>query len=88
MYYSSGTYEAFAHPEKPKDVDKKSAYIIGTGLAGLAAAFYLVRDRLCQLLRSTYEEWRDNPPLVISTHYSKSVKLPVFQINLEKYGIN
>lgn len=44
MYYSSGTYEAFAHPEKPKDVDKKSAYIIGTGLAGLAAAFYLVRD--------------------------------------------
>lgn len=46
-----------------------------------------VRDRLCQLLRSTYEEWRDNPPLVISTHYSKSVKLPVFQINLEKYGI-
>lgn len=46
-----------------------------------------VRDTLCQLLRSTYEEWRDNPPLVISTHYSKSVKLPVFQINLEKYGI-
>ena len=44
MYYSAGTYEAFAHPEKPKDVDKKSAYIIGTGLAGLSAAFYLVRD--------------------------------------------
>ena len=44
MYYSAGTYEAFAHPEKPKDVDKKSAYIIGTGLAGLTAAFYLVRD--------------------------------------------
>ena len=44
MYYSSGTYEAFAHPEKPEDVEKKSAYIIGTGLAGLTAAFYLVRD--------------------------------------------
>ena len=44
MYYSAGTYEAFAHPEKPLDVDKKSAYIIGTGLAGLTAAFYLVRD--------------------------------------------
>ena len=37
MYYSAGTYESFAHPEKPKDVDKKSAYIIGTGLAGLRA---------------------------------------------------
>ncbi len=44
MYYSAGTYESFAHPEKPQGVDKKSAYIIGTGLAGLTAAFYLVRD--------------------------------------------
>lgn len=44
MYYSSGTYEAFAHPEKPEGVEKKSAYIIGTGLAGLTVAFYLVRD--------------------------------------------
>ena len=44
MYYGSGTYEAFACPEKPEGVDKKSAYIIGTGLAGLSAAFYLVRD--------------------------------------------
>ena len=24
MYYSAGTYESFAHPEKPKDADKKS----------------------------------------------------------------
>lgn len=44
MYYSAGTYESFAKPEKPMGVDKKSAYIIGTGLAGLTAAFYLVRD--------------------------------------------
>ena len=44
MYYSAGNYEAFAHPEKPKDADKKSAYIVGSGLAGLSAAFYLVRD--------------------------------------------
>ncbi len=40
MYYAAGTYEAFAHCEKPRDADKKSAYIIGTGLAGLTAAFY------------------------------------------------
>ena len=44
MYYSSGNYEAFVKPLKPEGVDKKSAYIIGTGLAGLTAAFYLVRD--------------------------------------------
>lgn len=44
MYYSAGNYEAFAHPQKPEGVDEKSAYIIGTGLAGLSAAFFLVRD--------------------------------------------
>ncbi|WP_283683687.1 oleate hydratase [Parablautia sp. Marseille-Q6255] len=44
MYYSSGNYEAFAHPQKPEGVDHKSAYIIGTGLAALSAACYLVRD--------------------------------------------
>lgn len=44
MYYSAGTYEAFVKPKKPVGVDRKSAYIIGTGLAGLSAAFYLVRD--------------------------------------------
>ena len=26
MYYGAGTYEAFAHPEKPEGVDRKSAY--------------------------------------------------------------
>jgi oleate hydratase len=44
MRYSNGNYEAFAHPRKPKNVDQKSAYIIGGGLAGLATAVFLVRD--------------------------------------------
>ena len=44
MYYSSGNYEAFARPEKPEGVEQKSAYIIGSGLAALAAACFLVRD--------------------------------------------
>ena len=44
MYYSSGNYEAFARPEKPQGVDHKSAYIVGSGLAALAAACFLVRD--------------------------------------------
>ena len=38
MYYSSGNYEAFAHPRKPEGVDHKSAYLIGSGLAPLPAA--------------------------------------------------
>ena len=44
MYYSSGNYEAFARPRKPEGVDGKSAYIVGSGLAALTAACYLVRD--------------------------------------------
>lgn len=44
MYYSKGNYESFARPEKPKDVDRKSAYLIGSGLASLAAAAFLIRD--------------------------------------------
>ncbi|MDR3283284.1 MAG: oleate hydratase [Candidatus Methanoplasma sp.] len=44
MYYSNGNYEAFARPVKPKDVDKKSAYLVGGGLASLSAACFLIRD--------------------------------------------
>ncbi|MBS6599394.1 MAG: oleate hydratase [Clostridium sp.] len=44
MYYSSGNYEAFAKPLKPKGVENKSAYIVGSGLAALSAACFLVRD--------------------------------------------
>ncbi|WP_414732744.1 oleate hydratase [Acetobacterium carbinolicum] len=44
MYYSSGNYEAFAHPLKPDGVDQKSAYIVGSGLGALASACFLIRD--------------------------------------------
>ena len=40
IYYSNGNYEAFARPEKPEGVDDKSAYIVGSGLAALAAACF------------------------------------------------
>lgn len=44
MYYSNGNYEAFARPKKPQDVENKSAYLMGSGLASLSAALFLVRD--------------------------------------------
>lgn len=44
MYYSSGNYEAFSRPEKPEGVEHKSAYLIGSGLASLASACFLIRD--------------------------------------------
>ena len=44
MYYTNGNYEAFARPRKPKDVDAKSAWMVGSGLASLSAAAFLIRD--------------------------------------------
>ncbi|MFJ7980981.1 oleate hydratase [Lysinibacillus xylanilyticus] len=44
MYYSNGNYEAFARPKKPVGVDEKSAYLVGSGLASLSAACFLIRD--------------------------------------------
>ena len=44
IYYTNGNYEAFARPEKPEGIEEKSAYLVGSGLAALAAACFLVRD--------------------------------------------
>lgn len=44
MYRSNGNYEAFARPKKPQKADQVSAYLIGSGLASLAAAAFLIRD--------------------------------------------
>jgi oleate hydratase len=44
MFYSNGNYEAFIRPRKPKGVDGKSAYLVGGGIASLAAAAFFIRD--------------------------------------------
>ena len=44
MYYSSGNYEAFARPRKPRGVDDKTAWFVGAGLASLSGAAFLIRD--------------------------------------------
>ncbi|MEU6582980.1 oleate hydratase [Nocardia sp. NPDC046763] len=44
MFYSSGNYEAFARPRKPAGVDGKTAWFVGSGLASLSSAAFLIRD--------------------------------------------
>lgn len=44
MYRSNGNFEAFARPLKPEGVDGRRAYFVGSGLASLAGAAFLVRD--------------------------------------------
>lgn len=43
-----------------------------------------IRDEINGLLHSNYEEYRENPVKVISVHISKSIKLPVYLIDLKK----
>ena len=54
---------------------------------GLGDQVCFVRDQINSLLRPNYDEYEKYPPMVISTHYSKSIKLPVYQIYLENYDI-
>ena len=42
--FVNGNYHSLVHARKPKDIDDKKAYIIGTGLAALAAGGFLVKD--------------------------------------------
>lgn len=44
MHYSSGNYEAFARPRPPEGVERKSAWLVGAGLASMAAAIFMIRD--------------------------------------------
>ena len=44
MRYTSGNYEAFARPRKPEGVENKAAWFVGSGLASLAGAAFLIRD--------------------------------------------
>lgn len=44
MHYSAGTYEAFARPRKPAGVENKTAWFVGSGLAALSGAAFLIRD--------------------------------------------
>lgn len=44
MRYTSGNFEAFIRPRKPKGVENKTAWFVGSGLASLAGAAFLIRD--------------------------------------------
>jgi oleate hydratase len=44
MEYTSGNYEAFVRPRKREGVENKTAWFVGSGLAALAGAAFLIRD--------------------------------------------
>ncbi|GBQ64036.1 oleate hydratase [Komagataeibacter swingsii] len=44
MRYAHSNFEAFVRPERPAGIDARSAWIVGGGLGGMAAAAFLIRD--------------------------------------------
>lgn len=44
MYYSNGNYEGVRPSPQTRRVERKSAYLVGSGLAALSAACFLIRD--------------------------------------------
>ena len=52
----NGNYEALARPRKPKGVENKTACFVGSGLAALSGAAFLIRDCILSVANGqTYE---------------------------------
>lgn len=54
---------------------------------GLGKQVVFVRDVLTDIFFDSYEEYKANPVKAISHHFSKSVKLPVFELDVSKLGL-
>lgn len=61
MYHSSGNYEAFARPRPKTDAGRKKVWLVGNGLASLAAAVFFIRDAGVPGANITILEKRDLP---------------------------
>ncbi len=56
---TNGNYHSLVKARKPKGVDEKSAYLIGTGIGALAAGCFLVRDAQMDGSKITFLEQLD-----------------------------
>jgi hypothetical protein len=65
MYYSGGSYEAFARLRKPKGVEAKTAWLVGSGIASLAGAAFLMRDGHSRTLLAAAGRQRDGKEIDI-----------------------
>jgi len=66
------TTEAFARPRKPKGVESKTACFVGSGLAALAGAAFLIRDG--QMPGNRITSWSSNSCPVVRWTASRSRK--------------
>lgn len=69
---TNGSYHALVHARKPKGIENKSAYLIGTGIGALAAGCFLIRDAHMDGSKITFFEQLDLPGLFRWRSTSKS----------------
>lgn len=58
---SNGNYHSLVNARKPKGVEDKSAYLIGTGIGALAAGCFLIRDAHMEGNKITFLEQLEIP---------------------------
>lgn len=58
---TNGTYHALVNSRKPKGIEDKKAYLIGTGIGALAAGCFLIRDAHMNGNKITFLEQLDIP---------------------------
>ncbi|MGX7059559.1 oleate hydratase [Vagococcus humatus] len=58
---TNGTYHSLVNARKPKNIEDKKAYLIGTGIASLAAGCFLVRDAHMDGSKITFLEQLELP---------------------------
>lgn len=61
LHFYSGDYDALVNARKPKGIENKKAYLIGTGIGALAAGCFLVRDAHMDGKNITFLEQLDIP---------------------------
>src|SRR6056297_229456 len=58
---TNGSYHSLVKARKPEGIDDKSAYLVGTGIAALAAGCFLIRDAQMDGSKITFLEQLDIP---------------------------
>ena len=74
FYHSNGNYESGCTTVPAEDIENKHAIVIGSGIAGLAAACFLVR--VVSLSRTTETVFWF--PVSGSRYFSKNLTFPLF----------
>ena len=61
LQLTNGDFQRLVKARKPAGIEEKSAYLVGTGIAALTAACFLIRDAHMEGKKITFLEQLDIP---------------------------